>query len=135
MEKVRILSKKAFAFGPGASRDGKTVDQFVTVPGAIQEIPKQYTKEKLFQLAVKEGSVVLMEGKVQIGTPTFRDVEPVVEEKSPEEELKEMLKGMSKAEVKDLAKKYGAEFDEESKLSENKKRVLEAYKLTLTDEE
>lgn len=135
MEKVRILSQKAFAFGPGASKDGKKVDQFVTVPGAIQEIPKQYTKEMLFKLAVKEGSVVIMNGDVAIGVPTIKDVEPVVEEeKSPEEELKEALRGMSKSEVKELAKKYNAEYDEEGKLSENKKRVLEAYKLTLSEE-
>ena len=134
MSKVRILSKKAFAFGPGASRDGKKVDQFITVPGAIQEMPEEYTHDRLFDLAVKEGSVVIMNANVQVNAPVIKDVEPEKPEETEEDAIakfKEELKASNKAAVRELAEKYGAEFDEKAKLGENKKRVLEAYKLTL----
>lgn len=134
MSKVRILSKKSFAFGPGASRDGKKVDQFVTVPGAIQEIPEEYTHDRLFGLAVKEGSVVIMNANVQVEAPVIKDV-PVTEAEPTNEEkiakFKEELKSMKPAEVMKVAEEYGAEFDKNSKMSENKKRILEAYKLSL----
>ena len=134
MSKVRILSKKSFAFGPGASRDGKKVDQFVTVPGAIQEIPEEYTHDILFGLAVKEGSVVIMNADVRENAPVIKDV-PVEEAEPTDEEkiakFKEELKAMKPAEVQKVAEEYGAEFDKNSKMSENKKRVLEAYKLSL----
>ena len=134
MNKVRILSKKSFAFGPGASRDGKKVNQFVTVPGAIQDIPEEYTHDMLFDLAVKEGSVVIMNANVQVEAPVIKDVPVAAAELADEEKIakfKEELKAMKPEEVMKVAEEYGAEFDKSSKMSENKKRVLEAYKLSL----
>ena len=59
----------------------------------------------------------------------------VTETDDPVEKFYEELRGKKADEVKELAEKYGAEFIDGDKLSVNKKRVLEAYKLSLEDEE
>lgn len=136
MGKIRILSKKAFALGPGASRDGKEVDQFITVRGAIQEIDEKYTKDLTFKMAVKDGDIVVMNDSGLIVPPYVTaakviDVETEVAS-DPVAEYKESLKLMKEAEVEAEAAKYGAVYDKDDKLSSNKKRVLEAYKISLS---
>ena len=51
----------------------------------------------------------------------------------PVEEFYESLKIKNKEEVKKLAEEYGAEYIETDKLSQNKKRVFEAYKLSVSN--
>lgn len=132
MSKIRIYSKKAFSIGPGASRDG-TVDEFITVPLAIQEIDEKYVSDPTFQLAVKAGDIQIMAKPIEI--PVAITSEQEVENKDLVKEFYDSLKGKGSAEVKELARKYGAEFVEDDKLSVNKKRVLEAYKLTVSEEQ
>ena len=43
------------------------------------------------------------------------------------------MKIKNKEEVKKLAQEYGAEYIETDKLSQNKKRVFEAYKLSVSN--
>lgn len=132
MSKIRIFSKKAFSIGPGASRDG-TVDEFITVPLAIQEIDDKYVSDPTFQLALKAGDIQIMAKPIEV--PVNIPVENKREKKDPVKEFYYSLKGKNSTEIRELAREYGAEFVEGDKLSINKKRVLEAYKLTITEAE
>lgn len=136
MSTIRIFSKRAFAIGPGASRDG-SVDSFITVPNAIQDMPDKYENDKTFRHAVECGDIQIMSASVAVASApvadkTFDDSENV-SSVDHVEEFYESLKIKNKEEVKKLAQEYGAEYIETDKLSQNKKRVFEAYKLSVSN--
>lgn len=145
MSNIRIYSKKAFAFGSGASRDGKEVDLFVTTPRAFQEMPEKYMTDETFKLAVVCGDVVVYNAAPQIVAPVIPSAEKTEEtfddehtddtEESNKEKLisefRENLKIANAEKVAELATEYGAEFVKTDALKINKKRVMEAYKLTI----
>ena len=139
---IRIYSKKAFSIGPGANRTNGSVENFVTVPMSFQDMPEKYKDDPTFKLAVSCGDITVIEKKAAVPSATI--VEPEKEEEKeeevsetddPVEKFYEELRGKKADEVKELAEQYGAEFIDGDKLSVNKKRVLEAYKLSLEDEE
>lgn len=138
---IRIYSKKAFSIGPGANRVDGSVENFITTPMAFQDMPEKYKDDPTFKLAVSCGDITVIEKKAAV--PSAAIVEPKKEEDKeeapetddPVEKFYEELRGKKADEVKELAEKYGAEFIDGDKLSVNKKRVLEAYKLSLEDEE
>lgn len=136
MSTIRIFSKRAFAIGPGASRDG-SVDSFITVPNAIQDMPDKYENDKTFRHAVECGDIQIMNAPAPVASAsvadkTFDDSEND-SSVDPVEEFYESLKIKNKEEVKKLAEEYGAEYIETDKLSQNKKRVFEAYKLSASN--
>lgn len=145
MSNIRIYSKKAFAFGSGASRDGKEVDLFVTTPRAFQEMPEKYMTDETFKLAVVCGDVIVYDAAPKIAVPTIPSVEQTeetfddensgdTEEDNKEKlisEFRENLKIANAEKVAELANEYGAEFVKTDALKINKKRVMEAYKLTI----
>lgn len=145
MSNIRIYSKKAFAFGSGASRDGKEVDLFVTTPRAFQEMPEKYMTDETFKLAVICGDVVVYNAAPHISATTIHSVEQAEEtfddehsgdtEENDKEKLisefRENLKIANAEKVAELATEYGAEFVKTDALKINKKRVMEAYKLTI----
>ena len=138
MGKMRILSKKAFALGPGASRDGKAIEQFITVRGAIQEVDAAYKNDPTFLLAVKAGEIIVMNEDISLDANKVVEAKAVVSEepvdlvKEAVMKYKEELKAMNAEQVREAADKYGAQFNAEDQLRVNKKRVLEAYKLSLS---
>lgn len=145
MSTIRIFSKKAFAFGPGAQHGTDVIDHFITVPGTFQDMPEHYRTDRTFIEACKCGDVeivwvnarsVVSENKVEVKAEDETET-PVDENKvDVEAEVKkfyEDLKTKSATETKELAKKYGADFVEDDQLKINKKRVLEAYKISLTE--
>ena len=120
MSTIRIFSKRAFAIGPGASRDG-SIDNFITVPNAIQDMPDKYENDKTFRHAVECGDIQIMNAPVAVASAsvadkTFDDSENV-SSVDPVEEFYESLKIKNKEEVKKLAEEYGAEYIETDKLS------------------
>ena len=137
---IRIYSKKAFSIGPGANRVDGSVENFITTPMAFQDMPEKYKDDPTFKLAVSCGDITVIEKKAAVPSATI--VEPVKEEDKEEEatasdaveKFYEELRGKKAEEVKELAEKYGAEFIPSDKLSMNKKRVFEAYKLSIDDE-
>lgn len=145
MSTIRIFSKKAFAFGPGAQHGTDVIDHFITVPGTFQDMPEHYQNDLTFKEACKCGEVevvrvnartVVHEDKVEAKTED--ESETHVEENGVDVEAEvkkfyEDLKTKSATETYELAKKYGADFVEEDQLKINKKRVLEAYKISLTE--
>lgn len=123
---VRIFSKKAFGLGPGAQKDG-TVDMIVTVVNGFMDIPEKYTHCRMFELAVQEGSITVIENKQhQQQVEANAHKTPVVEE---HEDFAEEVKGMKKTEVIAKAKELGVMFDETEKLSDIRRKVVEAYKM------
>lgn len=139
---IRIYSKKAFSIGPGANRVDGSVENFITTPLAFQDMPEKYKDDPTFKLAVSCGDITVIEKKTAV--PSAAIVEPEKEEDKeeevpeiddPVEKFYEELRGKKADEVKELAEKYGAEFISSDKLSVNKKRVLEAYKLSIEDED
>ena len=142
MSTIRIYSKAAFAFGPGAQQGTDVIDSFVTVPGAFQDMPEKYTQDPTFKRAVqfheveiieKKAFVQAQQTKVEVETETKNENEDYTAV-DPVEKFYEELKGMNKEQTAELAKKYGAEFVEGDALKMNKKRVMEAYKLSITEE-
>ena len=134
---IRIYSKKAFSIGPGANRIDGSVENFITTPMAFQDMPEKYKDDPTFKLAVSCGDITVIEKKVAI--PSDIIIEPENEEDEASEsdaveKFYEELRGKKAEEVKELAEKYGAEFIPSDKLSMNKKRVFEAYKLSIDDE-
>ena len=134
---IRIYSKKAFSIGPGANRIDGSVENFITTPMAFQDMPEKYKDDPTFKLAVSCGDITVIEKKAAI--PSDIIVEPENEEDEATEsdaveKFYEELRGKKAEEVKELAEKYGAEFIPSDKLSMNKKRVFEAYKLSIDDE-
>lgn len=142
MSTIRIYSKAAFAFGPGAQQGTDVIDSFVTVPGAFQDMPEKYTQDPTFKRAVQFHEVEIIEKKAFVqAQQTKVEVETENENKNeddtaadPVEKFYEELKGMNKEQTAEFAKKYGAEFVEGDALKMNKKRVMEAYKLSITEE-
>ena len=142
MSTIRIYSKAAFAFGPGAQQGTDVIDSFVTVPGAFQDMPEKYTHDPTFKRAVQFHEVEIIEKKAFVQAQKVKaEVETEAENKNeddtvvdPVEKFYEELKGMNKEQTAELAKKYGAEFVEGDALKMNKKRVMEAYKLSITEE-
>ena len=142
MSTIRIYSKAAFAFGPGAQQGTDVIDSFVTVPGAFQDMPEKYTHDPTFKRAVQFHEVEIIEKKAFVQAQKVKvEVETEDENKNeddtvvdPVEKFYEELKGMNKEQTAELAKKYGAEFVEGDALKMNKKRVMEAYKLSITEE-
>lgn len=144
MSTIRIYSKAAFAFGPGAQQGTDLIDSFVTVPGAFQDMPEKYTQDPTFKRAVQFHEVEIIEKQTIVqgqNVKTEAKVETEVEDENkvdtevdPVEKFYEELKGMNKDQTAELAKKYGAEFVEGDALKMNKKRVMEAYKLSITEE-
>lgn len=145
MSTIRIFSKKAFAFGPGAQHGTDVIDHFITVPGTFQDMPEHYQNDLTFKEACKCGEVevvrvnarsVVHENKVEVKTEDETETPVEENEIDVEAEVKkfyEDLKTKSATETKELAKKYGADFVEDDQLKINKKRVLEAYKISLTE--
>ena len=145
MSTIRIFSKKAFAFGPGAQHGTDVIDHFITVPGTFQDMPEHYQNDLTFKEACKCGEVevvrvnarsVVHENKVEVKTDDETETPAEENEIDVEAEVKkfyEDLKTKSATETKELAKKYGADFVEDDQLKINKKRVLEAYKISLTE--
>lgn len=137
MSKIRIYSKKSFDIGPGAQRGNPEIESFLTVPGSFQDMPDKYYNDPTFQAAIKCGDIVIMENKptvsnVNVDTSNFED-EPVnkVDTDKLIKEFYEKVKTMNADEVQAECSKYDAEFVKEDKLKENKKRLMEAYKLSL----
>lgn len=145
MSTIRIFSKKAFAFGPGAQHGTDVIDHFVTVPGTFQDMPEHYQNDLTFKEACKCCEVevvrvnarsVVHEDKVDVKEEDETETTSEENEVDIEAEVKkfyEDLKTKSATETKELAKKYGADFVEDDQLKINKKRVLEAYKISLTE--
>ena len=145
MSTIRIFSKKAFAFGPGAQHGTDVIDHFITVPGTFQDMPEHYQNDLTFKEACKCGEVevvrvnarsVVHENKVEVKMEDETETTSEESEVDVETEVKkfyEDLKTKSATETKELAKKYGADFVEDDQLKINKKRVLEAYKISLTE--
>lgn len=145
MSTIRIFSKKAFAFGPGAQHGTDVIDHFITVPGTFQDMPEHYQNDLTFKEACKCGEVEVVRVNARSVVPENKvkeksedEIETPVEENEidVEAEVKkfyEDLKTKSATETKELAKKYGADFVEDDQLKINKKRVLEAYKISLTE--
>ena len=134
---IRIYSKKAFSIGPGANRVDGSVENFITTPLAFQDMPEKYKDDPTFKLAVSCGDITVIEKKATVSSASV--VEPENEEDEATEsdaveKFYEELRGKKAEEVKELAEKYGAEFIPSDKLSMNKKRVFEAYKLSIDDE-
>ena len=134
---IRIYSKKAFSIGPGANRIDGSVENFITTPMAFQDMPEKYKDDPTFKLAVSCGDITVIEKKATVSFASV--VEPENEEDEATEsdaveKFYEELRGKKAEEVKELAEKYGAEFIPDDKLSMNKKRVFEAYKLSIDDE-
>lgn len=134
---IRIYSKKAFSIGPGANRIDGSVENFITTPMAFQDMPEKYKDDPTFKLAVSCGDITVIEKKATVSSASV--VEPENEEDEATEsdaveKFYEELRGKKAEEVKELAEKYGAEFIPSDKLSMNKKRVFEAYKLSIDDE-
>ena len=140
MSTIRIYSKAAFAFGPGAQQGTDVIDSFVTVPGSFQDMPEKYTQDPTFKRAVQFHEVEIIEKKTFVQANKAEDETDAEDEKTdgdavdPVEKFYEELKGMNKEQTAELAKKYGAEFVEGDALKMNKKRVMEAYKLSITEE-
>lgn len=129
---IRIFSKAAFQFGPGANRNGD-IDSFITVPGTFQDMPDKYKDDKTFKLALKCGMVNVIDNKAaqviaEETTTSSVDIDPI-------KAYYEKLKMMNANEVSIEAEKYSVIYNKNDKLSETKKKVFEAYKLANTTPE
>lgn len=134
---IRIYSKKAFSIGPGANRIDGSVENFITTPMAFQDMPEKYKDDPTFKLAVSCGDITVIEKKATVSSASIigpENEEDEASETDAVEKFYEELRGKKAEEVKELAEKYGAEFIPSDKLSMNKKRVFEAYKLSIDDE-
>ena len=134
---IRIYSKKAFSIGPGANRVDGSVENFITTPMAFQDMPEKYKDDPTFKLAVSCGDITVIEKKAMVSSASIigpENEEDEASETDAVEKFYEELRGKKAEEVKELAEKYGAEFIPSDKLSMNKKRVFEAYKLSIDNE-
>ena len=139
MSNIRIYSKAAFAIGEGATRDGN-IDQFVTVPRSFQDMPEKYVTDATYLAAVKAGMIIPYSNAAPVIPVTLVEEDKFEDEEADKikaqiDAFKAELKTKNHDEVKKLAEEYGAEFVDSDKLGENKKRVFEAFKLTLTSEQ
>ena len=142
MSTIRIWSKKAFAIGPGARKGTDVIENFITVPNTFQDMPDKYSSDKTFIAAVNAHEIEVINVPVSAPVSSVAPVESVQDETEdgftdetvdPVAEYKEKIKVMNRDEVKEEAEKYGAEFINEDSLKMNKKRLFEAYKLSLQD--
>lgn len=142
MSTIRIFSKKAFSFGPGAQPGTDVIENFVTVPGAFQDMPDKYSSDPTFMLAVKCRDVEIIEKKPTVNVANTVDADHKEEQTDDNrsddgtasvEKFYEELKAMNKESTKELAEKYGVEFVEGDSIKLNKKRVMEAYKLSIAE--
>lgn len=133
MSKIRIWSRACFAIGPGASRDGKVIDTFYTVPGAFQDMDERYVEDPTFKAAVDSGDIQIMTAKPQVAVDVPHVDVPATDTVETVDEYKERVKAMSAEEVATECEKYGAGFVNSDKLKDNKRRLMEAYKLTIGD--
>ena len=104
MSKIRIWSRACFAIGPGASRDGKVIDTFYTVPGAFQDMDERYMEDPTFKAAVDSGDIQIMTAKPQVAVDVPHVEAPSVDgdadaSADPIEEYKEKVKAMSAEEM------------------------------------
>ena len=130
---IRIYSKKSFAIGPGAQQGSAGIEQFITVPMSFQDMPEKYQDDPTFKLAVKAGEITVINNKKDVEVKAVEE-EKVIEEEAkvdPVEEYKNKLKMMKSAGLKKEAEKYNAEFIDDDTLAQNRKRIFEAYKLSL----
>ena len=137
MSKIRIWSRACFAIGPGASRDGRVIDSFITVPGAFQDMDERYMEDPTFKAAVAAGDIQIMTAKPQVAVDVKHVDVPeahVDDHVETIDEYKERVKAMSAEEVASECEKYGAEFVNSDKLKDNKRRLMEAYKLANSDD-
>ena len=138
-DKIRIYSKKAFAIGPGTMQGTDVIEQFITVRGTFQDMPAAFVDDPTFKLAVSAGDIVVInkENQKKVENQEFEDPEEGETEADPIAEKVqsycEELKSMKADDVEEAAKQYGAEFDKDDKLKNNKKRVLEAYKIWVAE--
>lgn len=136
MSTIRIFSKKAFSFGPGAVRGSTSIENFVTVPGTFQDMPDKYEKDPTFQIALKYHEVEVVNQIVHSSAKVVKTEEKIVDDSNKDSDIEkfyEELKAKSKDEVKELAEKYNAEFVDTDPLKVNKKRVLESYKIFVSE--
>ncbi len=139
MSTIRIFSKKAFAFGPGATQGTDVIENFITVPGTFQDMPEKYKDDPTFKIAVKYKEVEIVQHEVQVQAAPIteaktKNIDSGTDSDDSVEKFYEELKLKNKDEVKELAEKYGAEFVDSDPLKINKKRVMEAYKLSINEE-
>ena len=128
---MRIFSKKAFAIGPGAQKGLDTVELFVTVPKAFQDMPDKYIDDPTFKLAVSSGDIIIADAnntEKKIVDAEFSDV-PQETVKDKIEVFYEELKAKNREETLKLADEYSVKYSADDKLGNTKKRVFEAYKL------
>ena len=119
---MRIFSKKAFAIGPGAQKGLDTVELFVTVPKAFQDMPDKYVDDPTFKLAVSSGDIIVADGDGVIAVPRKTAKDKI-------EVFYEELKAKNREETLKLADEYSVKYSDDDKLGNIKKRVFEAYKL------
>ena len=125
---MRIFSKKAFAIGPGAQKGLDTVELFVTVPKAFQDMPDKYADDPTFKLAVSFGDIIVADAnntEKKIVNAEFSDVP----QETGIELFYEELKAKNREETLKLADEYSVKYSDDDKLGNIKKRVFEAYKL------
>lgn len=128
---MRIFSKKAFAIGPGAQKGLDTVELFVTVPKAFQDMPDKYVDDPTFKLAVSSGDIIVADAnntEKKIVDAEFSDV-PQETAKDKIEVFYEELKAKNREETLKLADEYSVKYSDDDKLGNIKKRVFESYKL------
>lgn len=128
---MRIFSKKAFAIGPGAQKGLDTVELFVTVPKAFQDMPDKYADDPTFKLAVSFGDIIVADAnntEKKIVDAEFSDV-PQETVKDKIELFYEELKAKNREETLKLADEYSVKYSDDDKLGNIKKRVFEVYKL------
>lgn len=133
---MKIYSKEAFAIGPGAQVGTTDIDSFITVPGTFQNMPDKYANDPTFKLAVRAGKITVIESRQQ---------QVKIENEPPKDELNHKagmseieafyaeLKTMSQDETLVLGEKYGLSMGKNEKLGQFKKRVMEAYKLSVEE--
>ena len=112
MSTIRIFSKKSFAIGPGANRDGTAIESFVTVPGAFQDLPEKYTEDPTFKLAVKWGDIQIVNAVPSVNIPFVAKEAEFTDKPQKEDEIEKFyneLKGKNRDETEELAKKYGGD--------------------------
>lgn len=133
---IRIFSKKAFAIGPGAQQGNPEIESFVTVPNAFQDMPEKYKNDPTFLLAVKCGDITVITAANKTAIENEPE-KPVIDDKAGMSEIEafyEELKIMNKEDAITLGEKYNVKPKNGEKMGAFKKRILEAYKLSVSDE-
>lgn len=130
---VRIYSKKAFQFGPGANRTTGEIDCFVTVPNSFQDMPERFTQDPLFILATKCGDVSVINTHRDEVKAEVNHTDSHVDTIDPVAKYKEKLQTMNREETFAEGTKLDVEPIEGEKLGQYKKRIYEAYKLSIEE--